>query len=165
MLERGCISDNYCRWFYKMHRRVCSSRLKLSSRARSGTIPRKRRILHGQTSSLVGFGFLDDCCGDLTLCLESNKPRSGTEIREKESISRIFDRDHEGLGSIMKKQETWYPTVRKMVWVLEQLHDFVKVGSIYPRPSTRLKAPPVSLPFSKTSLRKLPFFADIHSSP
>ncbi|KAF6744945.1 COG3 protein [Ephemerocybe angulata] len=58
--------------------------------------------------------------------LNANKPRSVTEIREKESISRIFDKDEAGLGAIMKKQETWYPTVRKMVWVLEQLHDFVK---------------------------------------
>lgn len=45
-------------------------------------------------------------------------------------MSRIFDKEgSDGLGDIMKKQETWYPTVRKMVWVLEQLHDFVKVGS------------------------------------
>jgi hypothetical protein len=49
-------------------------------------------------------------------------------MREKESVSRIFENGgSEGLGEIMKKQETWYPTVRKMVWVLEQLHDFVKV--------------------------------------
>ncbi|KAJ3525095.1 hypothetical protein NMY22_g10717 [Coprinellus aureogranulatus] len=59
--------------------------------------------------------------------LNANKPRGPTEIREKESVSRIFDKDgSDGLGEIMKKQETWYPTVRKMVWVLEQLHDFVK---------------------------------------
>lgn len=47
-------------------------------------------------------------------------------------MSRIFDKEGgDGLGDIIKKQETWYPTVRKMVWVLEQLHDFVKVG--FPR--------------------------------
>ena len=51
-------------------------------------------------------------------------------MREKESISRMFENGgSEGLGEIMRKQETWYPTVRKMVWVLEQLHDFVKVSS------------------------------------
>ncbi|RXW24322.1 hypothetical protein EST38_g1510 [Candolleomyces aberdarensis] len=66
------------------------------------------------------------------LIVAANKPRSGTEIREKESVSRIFEHQglhggsNDGLAMIMRKQETWYPTVRKMVWVLEQLHDFVK---------------------------------------
>ena len=27
----------------------------------------------------------------------------------------------------LDKQDTWYPTLRKTVWVLSQLHDFVKV--------------------------------------
>ena len=27
----------------------------------------------------------------------------------------------------MDKQETWYPTLQKTLWVLSQLHDFVKV--------------------------------------
>ncbi|TEB28117.1 Sec34-domain-containing protein [Coprinellus micaceus] len=59
--------------------------------------------------------------------VDATKPRGPTEMREKESVSRIFENGgSEGLGEIMKKQETWYPTVRKMVWVLEQLHDFVK---------------------------------------
>ncbi|TFK18300.1 Sec34-domain-containing protein [Coprinopsis marcescibilis] len=49
----------------------------------------------------------------------ANQPRTGTEIREKETVSRIFKAN-------MTQQETWYPTVRKMVWILSQLHDFVK---------------------------------------
>ena len=51
----------------------------------------------------------------------ARKPQSGNEIREKESVSEIFQ-----LPSL-DKQDTWYPTMRKMVWVLSQLHDFVKV--------------------------------------
>lgn len=43
------------------------------------------------------------------------------EIREKESVSQIFR-----LPSL-DKQDTWYPTLRKTVWVLSQLHDYVKV--------------------------------------
>ncbi|KAG6910078.1 hypothetical protein DXG01_013130, partial [Tephrocybe rancida] len=39
---------------------------------------------------------------------------------EKASISELFR-----LPSI-EKQDTWYPTLRKTVWVLSQLHDFVK---------------------------------------
>ncbi|KAF8965587.1 Sec34-like family-domain-containing protein [Flammula alnicola] len=51
----------------------------------------------------------------------ANKPRSGTEIREKESTSQIF------IGvPALQRQETWYPTLRTTVWVLAQLHDFVK---------------------------------------
>ncbi|EAU90936.2 COG3 protein [Coprinopsis cinerea okayama7 len=49
----------------------------------------------------------------------ANQPKSGTEIREKETVSRIFKAN-------LTQQETWYPTVRKMVWILSQLHDFVK---------------------------------------
>ncbi|TFK22225.1 hypothetical protein FA15DRAFT_706562 [Coprinopsis marcescibilis] len=32
----------------------------------------------------------------------------------------------EDLDIIVGLQETWYPTVRKMVWILSQVHDFVK---------------------------------------
>ena len=41
-------------------------------------------------------------------------------MKEKESISQLFQ-----LPSL-DKQETWYPTLRKTIWVLSQLHDFVK---------------------------------------
>ena len=43
------------------------------------------------------------------------------DIKEKQSISQIFQ-----LKSL-DKQETWYPTLQKTVWVLSQLKDFVKV--------------------------------------
>lgn len=54
------------------------------------------------------------------ILISARKPQSGNEIREKESVSEIFQ-----LPSL-DKQDTWYPTMRKMVWVLSQLHDFVK---------------------------------------
>ncbi|KAH8107660.1 Sec34-domain-containing protein [Cristinia sonorae] len=50
----------------------------------------------------------------------ARKPVSGTEIREKESFSQLFR------FKSLDKQDTWYPTLRKTVWVLSQLHDFVK---------------------------------------
>ncbi|GJE92841.1 Sec34 domain-containing protein [Phanerochaete sordida] len=50
----------------------------------------------------------------------ARKPVSGTEIKEKESFSQLFQ-----LKSL-DRQETWYPTLRRTVWVLSQLHEFVK---------------------------------------
>lgn len=55
----------------------------------------------------------------------ARKPVTGLEIKEKESVSQLFQ-----LKSL-DRQDTWYPTLRKTVWVLSQLHDFVKVR--YPR--------------------------------
>ncbi|KAH6906569.1 COG3 protein [Coprinopsis sp. MPI-PUGE-AT-0042] len=51
--------------------------------------------------------------------VSANQPKTGMEIREKETASRLFK-------TSLTQQETWYPTVRKMVWILSQLHDFVK---------------------------------------
>jgi hypothetical protein len=53
----------------------------------------------------------------------ARKPVTGFEIKEKESISQLFQ-----LKSL-NKQDTWYPTLTKTVWVLSQLHDYVKVSS------------------------------------
>ncbi|RPD58666.1 Sec34-domain-containing protein [Lentinus tigrinus ALCF2SS1-6] len=50
----------------------------------------------------------------------ARKPMTGLEIKEKQSVSQIFQ-----LKSL-DKQETWYPTLQKTVWVLSQLKDFVK---------------------------------------
>ncbi|KAH7911024.1 Sec34-like family-domain-containing protein [Hygrophoropsis aurantiaca] len=50
----------------------------------------------------------------------ARKPASQFDIKEKESTSRLFH-----LPSL-DKQETWFPTLQKTVWVLSQLHDFVK---------------------------------------
>ncbi|OAX41147.1 Sec34-domain-containing protein [Rhizopogon vinicolor AM-OR11-026] len=50
----------------------------------------------------------------------ARKPVSQYDIKEKESASRLFQ-----LPSL-DKQETWFPTLQKTVWVLSQLHDFVK---------------------------------------
>ncbi|KAI0784704.1 Sec34-like family-domain-containing protein [Abortiporus biennis] len=49
----------------------------------------------------------------------ARKPVSGTEIKEKESVSQLFH------FKSLDRQDTWYPTLRKTVWVLSQLHDFV----------------------------------------
>jgi conserved oligomeric Golgi complex subunit 3 len=45
-------------------------------------------------------------------------------IKEKESYSQLFQQQS------LAKQDTWYPTLQKTVWVLSQLHDFVKVHQI-----------------------------------
>ena len=50
----------------------------------------------------------------------ARKSLTANEIKEKESISQLFQ-----LPSL-DKQETWFPTLRKTIWVLSQLHDFVK---------------------------------------
>lgn len=52
---------------------------------------------------------------------EARKPLTGLEIKEKESVSQLFQL------KTLNKQDTWYPTLGKTVWVLSQLHDFVKV--------------------------------------
>jgi len=44
----------------------------------------------------------------------------GHEIREKQSMSRLFE------GPGLNQRETWYPTLAKTVWVLSQLHDYVQ---------------------------------------
>ncbi|KAF8072123.1 Sec34-like family-domain-containing protein [Lyophyllum atratum] len=49
-----------------------------------------------------------------------SKQAISTDIQEKQSVSELFR-----LPSI-DQQDTWYPTLRKTVWVLSQLHDFVK---------------------------------------
>lgn len=54
----------------------------------------------------------------------ARKPASDSEIKEKESVSQLFH-----LKSL-NNQNTWYPTLRKTVWVLSQLHDFVNVSLI-----------------------------------
>ena len=63
----------------------------------------------------------------LFVFLGANKEPTGTEIREKESVSQLFR------VPSLEKQDTWYPTLRKTVWVLEQLHDFVKVCVFTPK--------------------------------
>ena len=51
----------------------------------------------------------------------ARQPASSTGLREKESVSQMFR-----LSSI-DKEDTWYPALQKTVWILSQLHDFVKV--------------------------------------
>ncbi|KAH9932506.1 Sec34-like family-domain-containing protein [Fomitopsis serialis] len=54
--------------------------------------------------------------------LAARKPVTGFEIKEKESVSQLFQ-----LKSL-DRQDMWYPTLRRTVWVLSQLHDFVKAA-------------------------------------
>jgi len=42
-------------------------------------------------------------------------------LQEKQSISQIFHN-----VPALERQDTWYPTLRRTVWVLSQLRDFVK---------------------------------------
>lgn len=55
--------------------------------------------------------------------IAARQPASSTEIKEKESISQIFS------SPSLDRKDTWFPTLRKVVWVLSQLHEFVKVNS------------------------------------
>jgi len=48
-------------------------------------------------------------------------PSGGLQYPEKDTLSQIFQ------VKSLDKQETWYPTLQKTLWVLSQLHDFVKV--------------------------------------
>jgi hypothetical protein len=72
---------------------------------------------------------------------------TGYEIREKQSISRIFE------GAGLNQRETWFPTLSKTVWVLSQLHDFVQVSSLAMCLVRYVKLLR-SQPFSTTSLRR-----------
>ena len=74
-------------------------------------------LLYGGVSNIT-----DDWAADFLAA--ARKPASGTEIKEKESFSQLFQ-----LKSL-DRQETWYPTLRRTVWVLSQLHEFVKVRNI-----------------------------------
>jgi len=47
---------------------------------------------------------------------------TGYEIREKQSISKLFE------GPGLNQRETWFPTLAKTVWVLSQLHDYVQAS-------------------------------------
>lgn len=60
----------------------------------------------------------------MMMATAARKSVSGLEIKEKESISQLFQ-----LKSL-DKQDTWFPTLRKTIWVLSQLHEFVKVGCL-----------------------------------
>lgn len=40
---------------------------------------------------------------------------------KKDNISQMFQMKS------LDKQDTWFPTLQKTIWVLSQLHDFVKV--------------------------------------
>ncbi|KIK59715.1 hypothetical protein GYMLUDRAFT_44148 [Collybiopsis luxurians FD-317 M1] len=47
---------------------------------------------------------------------------------EKESFSQLWSRQVETNktdGASLENQDTWFPSLRKTIWVLEQLHDFV----------------------------------------
>ncbi|EIN11167.1 Sec34-domain-containing protein [Punctularia strigosozonata HHB-11173 SS5] len=62
----------------------------------------------------------DKLVGQCTGTLDARKPPPSNAIREKESVSELFH-----LPS-MERRSTWYPTLERTVWVLSQLHDFVK---------------------------------------
>jgi len=57
----------------------------------------------------------------LTTAVRNPLSGGGLQYPEKENVSQIFQ------VKSLDKQETWYPTLQKTLWVLSQLHDFVKV--------------------------------------
>lgn len=73
---------------------------------------------------------LRNCQGPYFAFIEARKSKRETQtqynLNEKASVSKVV---LEGLpkGSMLRDRDSWFPTVRKMVWVLEQLRDFVQV--------------------------------------
>ena len=61
----------------------------------------------------------------LKVCVAAQGEPTGHEIREKQSISKLFE------GPGLNRQETWFPTLAKTVWVLSQLHDYVQASRLY----------------------------------
>lgn len=59
----------------------------------------------------------------LTHVTAARKPvASGYQMTEKkDNVSQMFQMKS------LDKQDTWFPTLQKTIWVLSQLHDFVKV--------------------------------------
>jgi conserved oligomeric Golgi complex subunit 3 len=64
------------------------------------------------------------CLSFLKACVAAQGAQTGYEIREKQSVSRLFE------GPGLNQRETWYPTLAKTVWVLSQLHDFVQASHL-----------------------------------
>lgn len=62
---------------------------------------------------------------NLPVIAAAENNRNGNQLTEKESTNQIFT----SLSGLRSK-ETWYPTLKTTVWVLSQLHDFVKVRQI-----------------------------------
>jgi hypothetical protein len=59
-----------------------------------------------------------------------------------------------------KNRETWFPTVHKAVWILSQLHEFVKVRfELFPLHTVNFSKSPRSL---RISLKRLLVSADSH---
>ena len=86
--------------------------------------------------------------------IAARKPVSEFGIREKESVSQLFH-----LKSL-DRQDTWYPTLRKTVWVLSQLHDFVNVRLFVGSLCFSLAKVCDSLPFSMILRKKPSTYAD-----
>ncbi|KAG6856297.1 hypothetical protein H0H87_005710 [Tephrocybe sp. NHM501043] len=73
-------------------------------------------ILVGKLCKVFSWRSDRNFCG----VIAAERPATGPIIEEKASVSELFRL------SSTEKQDTWYPTLRKTVWVLSQLHDFVK---------------------------------------
>ena len=82
---------------------------------------------------------------------------------EKASVSQLWRANGNGGGD---DRDTWYPTLKKTVWVLEQLHEFVNVRpySFYDLMSN-IEGSLVSRPYSKTLPKKLSFYATVPCRP
>ncbi|KAF9526898.1 Sec34-domain-containing protein [Crepidotus variabilis] len=55
------------------------------------------------------------------ILVDASKPPSSALLQEKQSTSQIFQN-----VPALERQDLWYPTLRRTVWVLSQLRDFVK---------------------------------------
>jgi len=90
------------------------------------------KLLSGSGEIVLFFAFLSLIVCHLTGLLTPN----GNGVGEKQSVSQLWS-SFSGLSSstssklwtwaTMENRETWYPTLKRTVWVLEQLHEFVNV--------------------------------------
>jgi hypothetical protein len=82
-------------------------------------------------------------------------PRSGVvptkaDSKELELIRRLF------ASPVVNTADTWYPPLRKALWLLAQLHDFANVRPCSDPASNSTNSPPrCSLPFSRILRKKL----------
>ncbi|CAA7260828.1 unnamed protein product [Cyclocybe aegerita] len=62
------------------------------------------------------------------ILVAANKPLADYALQEKAPPSTFLSQSLSDAtkNPALQRQETWYPTLRKMVWVLAQLHDFIK---------------------------------------
>lgn len=144
----NCTSAPCFRQYCRTHRRGCFSRHRLLYNPIFDTTSRRRKTSITQASLLVCVFCYRPMLHALTTQTVARTPANTSQKQEKEALGSLFP-----LPSL-EKQDTWYPTLQKTVWVLQQLHDFVQVRMEYVaffRVGTDESSSP---PFSTTSHKR-----------